>query len=104
LRYGDGSEEISGTSAEDSITLAGVTANNLTMGIMNNSNIPTNFASIAGLGWPSEPCQNCGKLPSIVQSLYTQGKLSEQTYSMWLGSTVSATDSRLFFGGDHSSY
>lgn len=62
--------------------LEGTQAKSVTLGAMTSSNVPSNFAAIAGLGWPSAPCQGCPALDSIVQILYKAGQLDESTFSM----------------------
>lgn len=105
IGYGDGSQAF-GNWAKESVTLGGVTLNDVEFGYASNQ---TAKQAIMGVGFPGNEASDQQKNGSFTYDnfpiqLKKQGAINKVSYSLYLNSKDAASGSILFGGVDHAKY
>jgi cathepsin D len=103
ITYGSGS--IKGVLSNDTVTLAGLKASNVTFGEVTSLNgasfIIAKFDGILGMGFRTISVRG---IPTIVESLHEQGQLPEASFSFYLTKQADLAGSALVLGGLNPNY
>ena len=105
IQYGDGSEN-QGDYISDVVTIAGVTVQNVTLGLalQSQSPIPAETAQgLLGVGYTGLSSAQ-GIFPTLIDDLFTNGAINRRAFSLYLNDAESGAGSILFGGIDTDKY
>lgn len=105
IQYGDGSAN-EGDYIADTVTIGGATVQNVTLGLALNSSSPIpgeTAQGLLGVGFRSLSSAQ-GVFPTLIDDLYTTGKIERRAFSLYLNDATSGSGSILFGGIDTDKY
>jgi hypothetical protein len=105
IQYGDGSAN-TGDYIADTVTIGGVTVQNVTLGLALNSSspIPSETAQgLLGVGYRALSSAQ-GVFPTLIDDLFESGAIERRAFSLYLNDAASGEGSILFGGIDTNKY
>eukprot|EP01017_Pseudomicrothorax_dubius_P041750 TRINITY_DN6716_c0_g1_i4.p1 TRINITY_DN6716_c0_g1~~TRINITY_DN6716_c0_g1_i4.p1 ORF type:complete len:398 (-),score=56.21 TRINITY_DN6716_c0_g1_i4:125-1318(-) len=96
---------LSGNVSNDTVSIGGINASGVLFGEVTRFTGPSflgaGYDGILGLGWPDEAAQGG---PTIIQALFDQGKIKENSFSVYLTDNKNEKGGRLVLGGVNMAY